>query len=93
MDENEAACRTALRIRDPGLEFFQMAEDCDKSGTFDTAIANLRNMLVEAAKRNDAKSCNLYTRAFIAFLAYKEGHYAVRPAALTLPAAAFEPPT
>jgi len=67
-----------------------MAEECDRAGTFDTAIANLRNMLVESAKRNDAKSCNLYTRAFIAFLVYKEGHYAVRPAAL--PAAAFDPP-
>ena len=51
----------------------------------------LQAAFVEAARRNDAKSSHLYTRAFIAFLAYKEGHYAVRPATLTLPAAAFEP--
>jgi hypothetical protein len=91
--ENEVAVEKALRIHDPGLEFFKMAEECDTTGTFDRAISNLKAMLVEAAKRNDAKSCHLYTRAFIAFLAYKEGHYAVRPAALKLPAAAFEPPT
>jgi hypothetical protein len=86
------AVGAALRIRDPGLEFYRMAEECDTRGTFEIALTNLKGELVDAAKRNDAKDCQLFTRAFIAFLAYKGGNYAVRPAALRLPPAAFEPP-
>jgi hypothetical protein len=80
-----------LTIRDPDRGFIQVADECIALGSFDTAIARIRDRLIEAAMDRDAAKSAYYNRAFIAFLRAKGGNYTLRP--LALPAAAFEPPT
>ena len=79
-----------LTIRNPDRGFMTVADECIALGSFDTAIARIRDKLVEAALDRDTAKASYYNRAFLAFLRAKGGNYALRPSAL--PAAAFEPP-
>ena len=88
--EVKPSCSQRLTIRDPDRGFMKVADECIALGSFDTAIARIRDKLVEATLDRDAAKASYYNRAFLAFLRAKGGHYALRPSAL--PAAAFEPP-
>ena len=84
------AAEKPLSIRDPDRGFMAVAEECIAVGSFDTAINQIRHMLIEAALDRDAAKSSYYNRAFLAFLRVKGGNYTLRPD--VLPAAAFEPP-
>jgi hypothetical protein len=68
----------SLRIKVPKTGFIEIAEECEKIGTFDESFNKIITNLRLAAKTNDTTKTHLLTVSLHAFLFFKGGNYSTQ---------------